>query len=112
MSTFAFSTLYTNILHHKLEEFINFCFNVDDEEFIGITRYSAIYTNSPENYWLHFKKVRLKLAISYLLGNSYFTKSDMHFHLLTRIPVGSSLFCVIIDKDGFFNQKTRPEKNF
>ena len=42
MSTFAFSTLYANILHRKLKEFINFCFNVDDEEIIGITRYDAI----------------------------------------------------------------------
>ena len=42
MSTFAFSTLYANIPHRKLKEFINFCFNVDDEEIIGITRYDAI----------------------------------------------------------------------
>ena len=40
VSTFDFSTLHTNIWHHKLEsvigELINFCFIARDREFIGI----------------------------------------------------------------------------
>ena len=49
---FDYSTLYMNVPHHKLKsvigEFINFCFNGGDKEFIGITRGCAIWTNSQQ----------------------------------------------------------------
>ena len=92
ISTFNFSTLYTNIPHHELKsvmgKFINYC-NVDDKESIGITKNGAIWTNSQEKYRLPFNKKSLKLTINYLLGNSHFTLGSMCFHQLTGIPMGS-----------------------
>ena len=52
-------------------ELINFSFNGGDKEFIGITRYCAIWTNSREKHRLSFNKSSLKLAINSLLNNSY-----------------------------------------
>ena len=92
-STFDFSTLYTNIAHHKLKslmrELIKFCFNGDVKEFIGITRYGAIWITSWEKYELSFNKTSLKLAISYLIDNSCFTLDSMCFHQLIEIRMGS-----------------------
>ena len=70
-------------------ELINFCFNGGDKEFIGITRYGAIWTNSQEKYKLYFNKITLKLAINYLLDNCYFTLGSMCFCQLIGIPMGS-----------------------
>ena len=73
-------------------ELFSFCFNGDDKEFIGITRYGAIWTNSQEKHRLSINKTSLKLAINYyLLDNSYFTfvLTFMCFRQLIRIPVGS-----------------------
>ena len=43
ISIFDFSTLYTNMPHHRLKsvmgELINVCFNGGDQQYIGITRY-------------------------------------------------------------------------
>ena len=76
VSNFDFSALNTSILHHKLksvmEELINFCLSEKNKEFIGITRYGAIWHNIQEKYRLFFNKTFLKLAFNYLLDNCYF----------------------------------------
>ena len=70
-------TLHANIPCHKLKsvmtELVNFCFNGGNKEFIGITRYGAIWTKSREKQKLPFNKTPLQLAINYLLGNSHLT---------------------------------------
>ena len=52
MFTFDLCTLYPIIPHDKLKlvmaELINFCFYGGNKEFIGITRYGAIWTKSRE----------------------------------------------------------------
>ena len=50
----------------------NFCFNSGDKKFIAITRCCTIWPSSQENHKLSFHKVSLKLAINYILENSYF----------------------------------------
>ena len=48
ISTFDFSTLYTNIRHWNLKsvtgDLINFSFNSRDKEFIGVTRFGTFWT--------------------------------------------------------------------
>ena len=56
-----------------MRELINFCFDGGNKEFIDITRYGAIWTNSGEKYRLYFNGTSLKLAINYLIDNSYLT---------------------------------------
>ena len=61
------------------EHLVNFYFIVVDKLFIGITRYGVICIDSWEKYRLSFNKTSLKLAIHYLLDNSYFTLGIMCF---------------------------------
>lgn len=42
----------------------NSCFNVCDKEFIGITRYGAIWTDSQQKYKLLYDETSLKLLIT------------------------------------------------
>ena len=56
-----------------MEELINDCFNGGDKEFICITIYGAISTNSPLKCRLCFNETSSKLAINCLLNGSYFT---------------------------------------
>ena len=93
ISTFDFSTLYTNIPHHKLKSvmsnLINFCFHGGDKEYIAVTNFGAIWTNDKDKYKINFSKTSLKLAINYLLDNCYFTLGTMCFRQLIGIPMGS-----------------------
>ena len=68
----AISSLFIQIFHiincsQRWKELINFFFSGGDREFMGITKYGAIWANSHEKYILS-----LKLAINYLLNSSYF----------------------------------------
>ena len=93
ITTFDFSTLYTNISHHKLKsvmsELINFCFNGGDKEYIGIYRGNGVWTNDQGKYNITFNKKNLKLAINYLLDNCYFTLGSLCFRQIVGIPMGS-----------------------
>ena len=80
-------TPYKRILHRKLksviEELINFSFNGGVGQFIGITRYGAIWTNNQHRHELIFNKRSLKLEINYLLDNDYFAMGSMCFRQVT-----------------------------
>ena len=60
ISKFDLSTVYNIIPHQKIKsvmgELINFCFDGDDKEFIGITRYGVIWSDGREKYRLLFNK--------------------------------------------------------
>ena len=53
MSTFGFSSLYTNIPHHKVKsemwELIHLCLSDEVKEFIWITKYGAIWTDNKKD---------------------------------------------------------------
>ena len=68
---------------------INFFLNVGDKEFIVLTKYDAIWTNSRQKYKLSFNKASLKLAINYLLNIHYFTLVSMGFGQLILILIGT-----------------------
>ena len=70
-------------------ELINFCFNSDDTEFIGIFRYGATWTSSRPKCRLSFNKTSLKFVINYLPDNCYFALASMCFRQLiefTMVP--------------------------
>ena len=51
ISTLDLSTLYTNTPHHNLKSVMgefDFYFNGGDKKFIGITKYSATWTNNQQ----------------------------------------------------------------
>ena len=94
ISTLDLSTLYTNTPHHNLKSVMgefDFHFNGGDKEFIGITKYSATWTNNQQI----FNKLSLKFEVNYSLNSHYFTLGDMCFDQLNGIPmwVWPSLFC-------------------
>ena len=87
-SLFEYYTSYTEIGQRKDDQFF---FNCSDKEFIGFYRYVAIWTNDQEKYRLRPNKTSLKLAINYLLSNSYFILGNMRYRKLTGILMGSDL---------------------
>ena len=109
VSTFNFSTPYTNIQHHEMksvmEEFANFCFNDGDKKSIGIIKHGVIWSNSQEKYRLFFIKRSLKLAINYLIENSHFTLGKMCFRQLIRIPMESDLAPFTENLFLYYNEK-------
>ena len=72
-------------------ELISFYFNGHDKEFITITNYGTIWTNSREKYRLSFNQTFLKLLISLLQENSYFTLGSMCFPQWIVISIGLTL---------------------
>ena len=107
LSWFSIRSVFRGLfvkLESVMGEFINFCFNDGDKEFIGITRYGAIWTNSPEKYRLSFNKTSLKLTINYVLDNCYLTLGSMRFRQLIEIPMGSDP-ALIWQRSGFFRRK-------
>ena len=87
-SLFEYYKSYTEIGQRKDDQFF---FNCSDKEFIGFYRYVAIWTNDQEKYRLRPNKTSLKLAINYLLSNSYFILGNMRYRKLTGILMGSDL---------------------
>ena len=78
-------------LKSVIRELINCCFNGGDRQLIGITRYGAFWTNSQEKHRSFFNKTFLKLAIDYLLDNSYFALGSLCFRQLVGIPMRCDL---------------------
>ena len=72
-------------------ELISFYFNGHDKEFITITNYGTIWTNSREKCRLSFNQTFLKLLISLLQENSYFTLGSMCFPQWIVISIGLTL---------------------
>ena len=67
ISTFDFSTLYTNIPHDKLLEVLNsiidFCFQGTDKKFINVTTWGASFVQKCLNK-MCFSKQKIKDAIN------------------------------------------------
>lgn len=89
----------------------NPCFNVCDKEFIGITRYGAIWTDSRQKYKLLYDETSLKLLITQytvvaLLSVAFAFVSGLQFLWdLTQPLLWQTYFCIIRKGSGFFEQK-------
>ena len=92
ISTFDFSTLYTNIPHDKL---INVLDHTIDFAFKGKQFQNISVNDSGQPRWCKkskgflFTKELLKTAVRYLIGNSFFTVGDFIFRQIIGIPMGS-----------------------
>ena len=70
-------------------QLIDFCLLGWDEEFIGIIKYVAIWSNNRQKYKFSFYKLPLKLASNYyLLDNLYFTLDSMCLRQMIGILCG------------------------
>ena len=94
ISSFDFSTLYTNILHSKLLDeisaVIKFVFKGGRKNNIsinrhGIARWTTYVGNSSSNYSLD----QILKAIEYLLNNCHFKFGNKLFRQIVGIPMGS-----------------------
>ena len=94
LSTFDFSTLYTNIPHDKLLMVLG---NIIDFAFKGGTR-DLLCTTKTGAYWVKknskmngnfYSLGSLKNAVKYLLDNSFFQVGNNIFRQIIGIPMGS-----------------------
>jgi hypothetical protein len=86
VSSFDFSTLYTNIPHDKLinvlSEIINFSFKGGTRSYIYVDRFGIAHWSTKKHHSYHsYTKESITLAVSYLINNSYFQ--------IIGIPMGS-----------------------
>ena len=93
VSTFDFSTLYTNIPHNKLiavlNELIDFCFQGREDKLIAITKYGAKWVADKSKYELLFDKEKIKSALEFLMSSCFFTLGNLLFKQVIGIPMGS-----------------------
>lgn len=93
IETFDFSTLYTKIPHDKLTDvlckLVDFCFEGGPHEFISTNDWGARWVSDPSSYDFVYDKVKIKLAIRYLMSNCYFTFGNRIFRQVIGIPMGS-----------------------
>ena len=92
VSTYDFSTLYTNIPHDKLIETLNsvidFSFKGRIQEKISVNSYGiANWCKSSKHFVFDIKS--LKKAVEYLIKNCYFAIGDQVFQQIIGIPMGS-----------------------
>lgn len=93
VSTFDFSTLYTNIPHKKLidvlNELIEFCFKGREDKHIAVTKYGAKWVTDTSKYDLVFDMDKIKDALKYLMSSCFFTLGNLLFKQVIGIPMGS-----------------------
>ena len=94
VSSFDFSTLYTNIPHDKLinvlSEVINFSFKGGTRSYIYVDRFGIAHWSTKKHHSYHsYTKESITLAVSYLINNSYFSIGSRLFRQIIGIPMGS-----------------------
>ena len=92
ISTFDFSTLYTNIPHDKLLErldrLVDFAFKGGDKNYINISWKGYAYWGKKTNSSQGFSQNSLKNAINYLITNCYFNVGKITMKQVIGIPMG------------------------
>ena len=93
VSTFDFSTLYTNIPHDKLidvlNQLIDFCFKGWEDKHIAVTKFGAKWVTDQTKYDLVFSKKDVKNALQFLMSSCFFTLGNLLFKQVIGIPMGS-----------------------
>lgn len=91
VSTFDFSTLYTNLPHDDLlrvlNEIIDFTFDGGNRNYIGFNEYKVFWMKKRKgkNY---FSKNRLKAVVDHLITNTYFEVGNLLVRQSIGIPMG------------------------
>ena len=93
MATFDFSTLYTKIPHESLLEVMNticdFCFQGGANDLLSLSSSGASWVSKNSKAGSTFTKDLFKEALSYLMGNCYFSCGEHIFRQVIGIPMGS-----------------------
>ena len=94
ISSFDFSTLYTNIPHDKLFDelckVIDFIFKGGDRKFISVTKHGgANWVKIGKGAKSLYDKEKIVRAVKYLLDNCYFNFGTKVFRQVIGIPMGS-----------------------
>ena len=93
VTTYDFSTLYTNIPHNSLKDaliaIIEKCFANSKMKFITINHSEAFWSNSPSTRLFSFSKTTLLSCIKLLIDNTYFRCGNLTFRQNIGIPMGT-----------------------
>lgn len=117
VTTYDFSTLYTNIPHGSLKEaltaIINKCFANSKKKLITVNNTEAFWNNIPSARLFSSNKTTLLNCIKFLIDNTYFKCGDLIFRQNIGIPMGTdpgpdfaNLFLHYYEFD-FINNNTR-----
>ena len=91
ISTFDFSTLYTNLPHDDLlrvlNHIIDFAFDGGNRNYIGFNDYSTFWTKRKKGKKF-FSKARLKSIVDHLITSTYFEVGNLLIRQSIGIPMG------------------------
>ena len=92
ISTFDFSTLYTNLPHDKLikelTDVIDFAFDGGNSKYINITHHGRAVWGKKAKHSVSFSRHSLKRAVKHLIQNCYFTVGNIVLRQAIGIPMG------------------------
>jgi hypothetical protein len=93
ISTYDFSSLYTNIPHDKLlmvlNAIVDFAFNGGTREYISVTKSGANYVKNITNVKQWYTQTTIKKCIKFILENCQFTVGQSVYRQKIGIPMGS-----------------------
>jgi hypothetical protein len=93
ISTYDFSTLYTNIPHNKLievlSEIVLTSFNTDTRKFLSVGKKRAYWVKGFSASRFHFSAEDIIACMEFLIGNAYFRVGNSIFRQKIGIPMGS-----------------------
>ena len=94
VSTFDFSTLYTNIPHDKLTDvlstMIDSTFNSSSRKYLSVTKSGANWVTGKRSVKQLYDAEKVKSVLEYLvINNSYFLVGNTLFRQIIGIPMGS-----------------------
>ena len=91
VSTFDFSTLYTNLPHDDLlrilNQIIDFAFAGGNRNLLGFNDYKTFWMKK-KNGKKYFTRNRLKALVDYLITNTYFEVGNLLIRQSIGIPMG------------------------
>ena len=91
ISTYDFSTLYTNLPHQDLLRVLNliidFSFDGGSRKFISFNNFSAFWTRKPHGKQ-SFTKPKLKALVAHLITRSFFIVGNLLLNQSIGIPMG------------------------
>ena len=91
ISSFNFSTLYTNISHNTLLkvlcELTDFCFKANKEDFKTVDKYSVKWKTQDKGSSVTFRRMKLKRSVKFLSSNCFFKLGNKKFQLVIGSPM-------------------------
>ena len=96
ISTFDFSTLFTNIPHEQLKDnltkFVNRVFNIKNKQYVVYSGFfkNCYFSDKPNKSCIKFTKDELLDCIYFLIDNAYVKHDGKIFRQVIGIPMGTS----------------------